>query len=233
MVTVVCWRWGTKYGPGHVARLQGMLRRRLTLPHELVCITDKPNELPPGVRPAPLPKPLAIDGKCLRRLWIYSDAAGALGDRLLQIDLDVVLTDSITPLVDRPEPFVIWRSDSNYRDKWAYNPTLLLLTAGARADIWDRFRRNPRQVWDAAFYDGWRPEVNSDQAIMSYLLKDEVVPIWTDRDGLHAYRVFAGKYGDQGATLPPGCRLVSFHGPRDPGVAELQRKSPWIAEHWH
>jgi hypothetical protein len=32
--------------------------------------------------------------------------------------------------------------------------------------------------------------------------------------------------------LPPGTRIVSFHGPRDPGVPELQQKSPWIQEHW-
>jgi hypothetical protein len=224
VITVVCWWWGHKYPSGHVAKLQSMLSRHLTLPHRLVCLTDKPTQLPAGVIPAKLPKPLPFDGKCLRRMWLYSAKAGRLGDRLLQLDLDVVITANIDALVDRPEPFVIWKSDSNWKDGWAYNATVMLITPGAKDDVWQRFSANPKRIFDEAEAD--------DQAIACYLMKDQQVPVWHEADGIRAYRVFAGKHGDRGQFLPVGTKIVSFHGPRDPGVADLQAKSPWIAEHW-
>ncbi len=233
MITVVLWKWGKKFTPAHVSKMQSMLSRHLHLPHRIVCITDTPKELPPGVTPAPMPKILAGDYKGLRRMWLYSAKAGKLGDRLLQLDLDVILTDSIDPIVDRPEPFVIWKSDSNWGEKWAYNATLMLITPGAKDDVWQRYAADPLGVMRAAEVAGFGAKVNSDQAAAMYLLKDDpAVPVWTQADGVYAYRVFAGKYGDRGQHLPDGCRLVSFHGPRDPSQAELQQKSPWIAEHW-
>lgn len=232
VLTVCCWRWGHKYPVSHVAKLQSMLSRHLTVPHRLVCLTDKPNELPAGVIPAALPKQLPFDGKCLRRMWLYSAKAARLGDRLLQLDLDVVITSNIDHLALRPEPFVIWKSDSNWKDKWAYNATVMLITPGAKDDVWQRFAKNPKGIFDEAEADGWGPKVNSDQAIACYLMKDQQVPVFTENDGIYAYRVFAGKHGDRGERLPDGCKLVSFHGPRDPGIAELQKKSPWIRTHW-
>lgn len=114
VITVVCWNWGRKYGGmSHVARLQSMVRRHLHQEHRLVCITDQPKRVPTGVIAAKMPKLLAGDHKCLRRLWLYSAEAAKLGDRLFQIDLDVVIVDAIDPIVNRPEPFVIWKSDSN------------------------------------------------------------------------------------------------------------------------
>jgi hypothetical protein len=244
MITVVTWRWGKKYGPGHVAKMQSMLSRHLHQPHRLVCITDRPKELPKGVEPAAMPSVLSWDFKGLRRMWLYSAEAARLGDRLFQLDLDVVLTDTIDPIVNRPEPFVIWKSDSNWKDKWAYNATVMLITPGAQEPLWRRYIANPRGIFDEAERDGWGSRVNSDQALACYLLKGQDVPVWTAADGVVAHRVFAGKHGDRpcacaetpgvgcGQHLPAGARIVSFHGPRDPSIPYLQEKSRWIREHW-
>ncbi len=233
MITVCLWKWGKKYTASHVARMQSMLSRHLTLPHRIVCITDQPKDLPAGVTPAPMPKLLAGDYKGLRRMWLYSAKAGVLGDRLLQLDIDVILTANIDSIVDRPEPFVIWKSDSNWGEKWAYNATVMLITPGAKDDVWRRYSADPLGVMRAAEKAGFGAKVNSDQAAAMYLLKDDShVPVWTQDDGIYAYRVFAGKHGDRGQVLPAGCKIVSFHGPRDPAMPELQAKSPWILDHW-
>lgn len=212
--------------------MQSMLSRHLHQPHRVVCITDQPKDLPVGVEPATMPPVLSWDFKGLRRMWLYSVDAGKLGDRLFQLDLDVVLTDTIDPIVNRPEPFVIWKSDSNWKDKWAYNATVMLITPGAKDDVYQRFMANPKGIFKEADADGWGPKVNSDQALACYLMKDQEVPVWTQDDGIYAYRVFAGKHGDRGQVLPDGARIVSFHGPRDPSIPDLQQKSPWIQEHW-
>ena len=251
MITVVVWRWGEKFTKGHVARMQSMLQRHLHLEHRLVCITDQPKDLPGGVVPAPMPKLLSWDFKGLRRMWLYSAEAARLGDRLFQLDLDVVITDTLDPIVNRPEPFVIWKSDSNWPvgpspvEKWAYNATVMMVTPGAKDDVWQRWNADPKRIFREADEDGWGSKVNSDQALACYLLKGHDVPVWTKADGIFAYRVFAGKHGDRecgpacvdegagcGVHLPTGCRIVSFHGPRDPSQVELQQKSPWIRAHW-
>lgn len=233
MITVVVWKWGTKYGIEHLTRMRSMLARHLSLPHKIVCLTDQPNAVPDGIEGHRLPKKFpGSDMKCMRRLWIYSPKLAQLGERVLQLDLDMVLTRSIDPIVDRPEPFVIWKSDSNVVHGWGYNPSVLLMTPGARADVWDRYRADPARVMADAEAAGWWVKVNSDQAIMSYLLAGEDVPHWTDADGVVAYRVIGGKRGQRGQTLPEHARIVSFHGPRDPSSQDLHQKSPWLAEHW-
>lgn len=234
MLTVVVWRWGKKFSPDHVARMRSMLSRHLHQPHRIVCITDKPKELTKGIESAPMPASiLKWDIKTLRRMWLYSKDARSIGDRLFQLDLDVVITDTIDPLVNRPEPFVIWKSDSNWKDKWAYNATAMLVTPGAVHDVWERWWSDPKRIFAEAEADGWGPKTNTDQAIACYLLKDREVPVWTWEDGIRAFRVFAGKHGDKSSELPEGTRIVSFHGPRDPSIPDLQRKAPWIREHWN
>jgi len=247
VITVVLWHWGQRYGRRHLVAMQSMLRRHLDLPHEIVCITDRPQDVPAGMRTFDVKHTIPpMDSKCLRRMWLYAGPQpkgrpwpGDLGARLLQLDLDVVLTDNITPLIDRPDPFVIWLSESTVKPNrphgWAYNATVMLLDAGARADVYTRFQANRKAVIKAANADGWDVDTNSDQAIATFLLKDRPPAVWTPEDGIHSYRGFAGPDGNKDTGLPPGCRIVSFHGrsgARHPGAPDLQAKSPWIQELW-
>jgi hypothetical protein len=232
VITVCLWKWGKKYSMGHVQRMQSMLRRQLTLPHRIVCFTDNPKALPKGVEPAEMPKKLPGDYKALCRMWMYSPKAARLGDRLFQLDLDLVLVTKIDTIVPRPESFVIWKSDSNTEHHYGYNPSVMLITPGARRDIWDAYSADPIGVCKAADAAGWWAATNSDMGVVSYLLQANHPATFTAEDGVLAYRVFAGKHGDRGQTLPDGARIVSFHGPRDPSIPDLQKKSPWIQEHW-
>ena len=40
IVTVLCMKWGAKYGPDYVNRLYGMVARHLRRPFRFVCLTD-------------------------------------------------------------------------------------------------------------------------------------------------------------------------------------------------
>lgn len=247
MITVCLWHWGRRYTTTHLAKMQSMLARHLSLPHRITCITDMPSDVPSGMGVFDIRHTVTkTDFNCIRRMWLYAGQnkkgkpwPGDLGDRLLQLDLDVVLTSSIDPLVDRSDPFVIWKSESTKRANrphgWAYNATMLLLTPGARRDVWDRYSADRSGIERAADVDGWDVKCNSDQAIATFLLKDTPPAVWTQEDGIHSYRAFAGPDGCKDTGLPEGCRVVSFHGRRGnrhPGAPELQKKSPWIREHW-
>lgn len=229
--------------------MRGMLARQLHLEHRVVCITDHPEDVPGGIKTFDVKHTLLkYDSKCLRRMWLYSGPQpkgkpwpGDLGDRLLQLDLDMVLTDDVTPLFDRPEPFVILKGESTRQPHrphgWAYNATVMLLTAGARRDVYDAYSADQMGVIRAANRAGWDVTTNSDQGVATYLLaKGEPPAFWTLEDGIYSYRGIAGPDGMKGHEgLPKGCRIVSFHGrsgARHPGAKELQERSPWIKEHW-
>ena len=47
MATVLCMKWGRRYGPDYVNTLYSMLRRHLSVGHRLVCLTDDQG----GIRP--------------------------------------------------------------------------------------------------------------------------------------------------------------------------------------
>lgn len=246
MITVVLWKWGRKYTRRHIEVMQSMLARHLSLPHRIVCITDRPDDLPSGVDSFDIRYTIPrADFKCIRRMWLYAGESkpgkkwpGDLGERLFQVDIDVVITGSLDAIVGRPEPFVIWKSDSNYGEKWAYNATVMLLTPGARADVWTRYREDPKRRFAEAEAAGYGAKVNSDQAMATYLMKDSPPAVWTTEDGIYAYRVLAGKNANRDEGLPANARLVSFHGSskegptRDPSNAQLYHGSPWIAQHW-
>lgn len=242
MITVCLWKWGDRYGVEHLEKMQSMLKRHLSLPHEIVCITDNRYTVPAGMHYFSVRETIKrkeFEFNCVRRMWLYSAEAKKLGKRLLQLDLDMVLTDSIDPIVDRPEPFVIWRSDSTKKPGrphgWAWNATVMLSDAGARDDVWQAWSRSPKKVARQADAAGWDYKCNSDQAIGTYLLLKGQVAEWTAADGIHAYRVFAGPDGMKDKGLPEGCRMVSFHGRRgirNPANKTLQERSPWIREHW-
>ena len=38
---ILCMKWGTKYGAEYVNRLYNMVKRHLTLPFKMVCLTDR------------------------------------------------------------------------------------------------------------------------------------------------------------------------------------------------
>lgn len=223
MLTVVCFLWsdqdraaqrGYAFGEHHVATLRSMLSRHLSLPHELVCVTDRTLAL--DVRTVPLDPTLAIAGTTYAKLQLFRpDAAVVLGERLLYVDLDVVIVDDLTPIVDRREDVVLWRNpheDAPRGTRW--QTSMILMTAGARPEVWTWF--DP-EMTPGAMGRRWG---GHDQAWISQVLSEEAR--WTEADGV----VVAAR------QLQPGARIVFFPGRQDPSQAKTQARCPWIAEHW-
>jgi hypothetical protein len=228
VLTVLTWQWGA-YPMTHVARLRSMVNRYLSQPHRMVCITDRPGDVPEGVIGMRTPPLQPGDYLCTRRLWHFSPEAETLGPRVVHFDLDVVIAGPLDPLLDRDEPLVLWRCESKRVHGWAYNPTVTLFTPGTRTDLWDRYVADPIGLLRAADADGWCAR-NSDQAILTYLLQHEPQPHWTEADGVVSYRLLTHRR--QEGELPVHARVVSFHGKHDPSDPRVQARSPWIARYW-
>jgi len=84
-LTVLCVRFGTKYGREYVERLRNMAARHIKVPYEFVCLTDDINPIQ-GVRS--IVQPLAG----YHRLWWHKvhmfDSGLPLSGRILYFDLD-------------------------------------------------------------------------------------------------------------------------------------------------
>lgn len=231
MITVVCWKWRQPgyrsiFQPYHVHVLRNMVKRNLSVPHRFVCITDDAT----GINPALVetmelwnePNIVLPQGKpnCYRRLRVFADdVSDWLGDRILSIDLDTVITGDITSLVDINDDFKIWGDTAR---NTPYNGGFWLLKAGARTQVWDKFTNNVPKITKS------QRMVGSDQAWLSYCLGPRENR-WTTDDGVYSFRNHLGSGTE---PLPDDARIVFFHGKFDPWDAEVQKQSPWIKKYY-
>jgi hypothetical protein len=241
IIDVICFKWKPRVGyrssfdARAVNTLRNMVSRNLHLPHRFTCITDDARGIDPEVRIIPVWDTYAkvqnpsspVNPSCYRRLKIFSQEARELiGERIVCMDLDVVITADITPLIDRYDDFIIWGGQNispQYRKPYSwYNGSLMLLRAGTRQQVWKQFdpHRSPREANSA----GCR---GSDQGWISYILgKHEKT--WGTEDGVYSYRNHIQPSGD---ILPDNARFISFHGKYDPWHPHCE-SLPWIREHY-
>lgn len=237
-ITVVLWKWRSngnwkKYSAGHVNAIVAMVDAHLDLPCDYVLITDDPIGVDPAVRCLPLEKvaanlPMvrAPQRNAYRRIGLFNAAMrDVLGKRLLQLDLDTVIIKNITGMVDRPEPFVIWKSPSIGPTGYALNPSFMLMTAGAQRQVYDRYVVDPVGVASAAKLAGF---TSTDQAVISHLATSDAVTI-DETDGMVSFR----DHLQRGALKPDAAvKVVSFMDRFDPADPLLQDRCPWIARHY-
>lgn len=234
MIAVVCWTWNVgfrTYTPAHVNTLAAMIGRHLTLPHRVICITDEKEGFSDAVTVIPTPEEARPLGdlrtpegnrfpSCYRRLWMFSEQAKMLGDRVMLLDVDLVVTRSLDPLFERKEEFVGWRPYRDWGNQCRFGGGLYLMTPGTRTKVWDDFK-GAASIAEARAH-GFR---GSDQAWISYKLA-ATDPYFDRSSGVYSIR----DLGDP-RKLPADARLVQTNGPMKPWSAEGQTV-PWIRENW-
>lgn len=217
---MVAWKWGAKYAPKYVERLKAGVNRNIKMPHRFVCITDDPTGLTCETWPLPTPDLIKVRDGCYSRLIMFSQDWQARNniDRLVCLDLDVVVTGSLDALFSRLEHFVILHG--GHFNPCPFNGSVMLIDRGARPEIWSRFTVKEAEAVSMA--DGtWR---GSDQTWISHVAPDAAG--WTHLDGVYAFRKPGWMTGDD---LPADARIVAFPGKKDP--SQLLHR-PWIRKHW-
>jgi hypothetical protein len=228
VLTVLTWFWRqpegkTQYHAWMVNVWADMVRRNLSLPHRIACVTDTPEGLDPRIEIIGPPRDFERvriptwkehRPQCLRRLAMFApDAAERFGERFVCMDLDCVVTGPLDPLFDVPDDFRIFRGTSPARP---YNGSLMLLTAGARPEVYTEFTPEAAAVAGRRF-------IGSDQAwIMHRLGRGEAT--WGPEHGV-------GWHRSRGSPVP--ARILFFPGgpkpwdlPELPAVAEHYRRDP-------
>lgn len=249
MISVVTFKWKPKPGyrsnfySGHVNVMRNMVERHYHKPHRFLCVTDDPEGLDPRIEVVPLwndyasvPNPTWPDGpSCYRRLKVFSEwFRQYAGDRFVCIDLDAVIVNDITPLWDRTEPFLIFKSHL------AHIPvcgSMFMMDTGSQSFVWRDF--NPATSPALSHNAGCR---GSDQGWMTYCYRGRNVPGWSNRDGVYSYMEMAPKVSTRrrvvqqavpgSGPLPADARIVFFTGKPDPWDHVAKTQSPWIDEHY-
>ncbi len=227
MLTVMTWLWSQPGGRATYTAAQvniwaDMVRRNLTLPHRIACVTDMPEgidhdiaiiEPPRDFEDVQIPTWTGGRPQCLRRVAMFSPDAGKLfGDRFVSMDMDCVIAGSLDPLFSRAEDIVLYESPGPAPDGRPYNGSMLMMTAGARPQVYQDF--TPEGAVEAG-----RRYAGSDLAWISYVLgKGEAV--WNEEDGV----VWWGRRGHADA------RLMFF--PGFPKPWNLIGGHAWVSDHY-
>jgi len=225
MLSVVTFLWGTKYHPGYVDRLGEGLLRHMNMPYRFVVVTERPQTFGPTMSYQVRLQDIELTRikGCFARLRLFDPTfqrkLGCLpGDRILVLDLDLILTGKLAPLIERPEPFVILQGVNNPKHPCLYTGTIWLTTAGYRPDVWSDFSLEAAEKLPRyAFPD--------DQGWMHHKLPN--AGAYTDQDGVWAFR--KGPWPEGCLGLPEGARVVAFPGSRDP--AQFVHL-PWVRKEW-
>lgn len=215
-MSVIAWLWSqdrcrTKYVAEHVNLWADMVRRHLTLPHRICCVTDEPAGIDPSIEIIAPPSDFldiaspswSVErGKpqCYRRLSMFRrDAAEIFGERIVCMDLDCVIGASLDPLFDRDDDLVLFKGTVPSRP---YNGSLQMIRAGCRPDVFEDFNQ------DAALESGAR-FCGSDQAWLMHKLGPDV-PTWGEDDGVFW---FNGRFRSQARAR---ARVLFFPGKSKP-----------------
>ncbi|MEH2508687.1 hypothetical protein V1291_000041 [Nitrobacteraceae bacterium AZCC 1564] len=230
LLTVLTWLWSqpsgrATYTAQHVNTWADMVRRNLTIPHRIACVTDMPEGIDSRVSIIAPPRdfehvriPTWGEEKpqCLRRLAMFRrDASLIFGRRFVSMDMDCVIAGNIDDLFSRGEDLVLYKSPSgDIPNPRPYNGSMLMMTAGARPEVYERF--TPEGAVAAG-----QQYVGSDQAWISHALGAGEAT-WSEEDGV----VWWGRW-KQGAQG----RLMFF--PGFPKPWDLLDDHEWIRLHYH
>lgn len=223
MLTILTWLWSTKYGDDYVRKLASGICRHLKQPHQLLLVSDRKIKID-DVRNVAIPRQdrylLHLPG-CFARLRMFDPAwqsSTQLHDRIVSLDLDVVITGTLDPLFDRTEEFVILQG-ANSENPNPYNGSCWMLQAGAHPEVWSEFTlEKARGIKRHAFPD--------DQGWFWHMMPRAAGWKCGRESGIFAYQKPGWPKGD---ALPNDARMVVFPGWRDPGKFE---HLDWVREHW-
>lgn len=230
MLTVLCVRYGNKYGKEYVERLRNMVQRHLTLPYEFVCLTDDPSPIS-GVR-------LIIEPNAgYAKPWWHKvhmfDPSLPISGRILYLDLDVLICGNIDKLVLNKEEkdfFGIRDFNRKFIPNWnILNSSVMSWEGGYHPDIWTVFKTDPTKAQRLHGDQDWIWQVARsritfwpDQYIMSYK--------WELRERSETERV-SGKLRfktTRNPIIPKECCVVVFHG--DPKPENIQ--DSFVVDNW-
>lgn len=226
MLAISTWLWGDKYGPEDVIKLRNAVKRHLKQKHRFLVMTERERqwEPPEGIERHAIKDPelLAHQG-CFARLRMFDygwQRNRNIDDRLVCLDLDIVITNRLDQLFDRPETFVIL-GGANSVNPCPYNGSVMMLRPGHHGELWTEFSmEKAQQIKYHVFPD--------DQGWIAHLLPNAATWPCGTKSGIYAFK--KPGWPVNSFALPADARIVAFPGARRP--QDYAKKLHWVRMHW-
>lgn len=224
MLAISTWLWGDKYSVEDVMKLRRGVARNLQQPHRFLVVTERDRDWEPeeGIERHAIKDPelLGVSG-CFARLRMFDRGwqhNRELDDRLVCLDLDMVVTGPLDTLFDRPEKFVIL-SGANSMNPCPFNGSVMMLRPGCHQEVWSDFSLEAASK--IKFY-----KFPDDQGWIWHKVPGAATWPCGRKSGIYAFMkpgwpMYAG--------LPGGARIVAFPGARRP---EEYKHLDWVRKHW-
>lgn len=237
MLNVITYFWhdpefANSYTADDVRFLQRSVAKNMTQDHVFACITDR-DELfdeDDDIWAIPLDYSTHVPGRCYARLMTFSPLAEDIfsGERVLQMDLDAIITGSLDELTLVDAPLVMWRNPTRVpwenptlgrRGRPLYNTSLLMHKTGTLKQVWRQFDINmtPQHIQD-------------DQWYLSALFGPDL-PYWDQSDGV--YRLAREDTPGSGVsgTLPANAKIVFGTGSNGKlWLPHNRAANPWVEQ---
>ena len=249
---ITCLKWGKGYPTHDTNVLFRALTDLMTTPFRFSCITDDPEGLDAGIEVVDLPEFALPRDDWNKGMWpklaTFKPGLFAAGTPVLMMDVDIVVIQDLTPLIDRirerPGLHIIhdWHDT---HERWFprlfpqerhSNSSVVGFLAGAQDQIWERFHR--------ADYATLRPQIN-DQEFIHHHARDR--HYWPDGWVLSFKKSLAWHMPVnffRAVPYPRDSFIVAFHGAPNPqdlaqpkgmrwGTPEKFGYSPvrWVADY--
>jgi hypothetical protein len=145
MTTVVCvWVMANvPYTVEYVTRLEAMVAKHLDRPYRFVCLTDRPWLVPAHLESIPMVWDRTQPGWWAKvRLF---DPSLKLTGRVLYLDLDTLIVDDLTPIVEYPADFALVPHAGTFNGREGravvkrFNSSVMTWQAGAQSALWSQW----------------------------------------------------------------------------------------------
>ena len=237
-------KWGHRYGPEFVNRLNKSIKRHTKKKTMLICYTDNSDGIDKDISCKPLPNinlPQEISSTPWRKISVWQYPLNYLKGDILFLDLDLVITGNLDRFFDyKPENFCVI-------ENWTQlgmgigNTSCFRFPAGKYKYLFDKFQENPKKIWK---------KYHIEQIFLSKEIKDQVfwpsewcksfkhnlLPKWP-------FRIW------KPAVLPIDTSIVAFTGKPDPDdvikgnwpvkksqfykkIYKQLRTPIWVADNW-
>ena len=242
--TLICLKWGERYGPEYVNKLHAMVKRNTNRPLRFICITDDRTGLDEGIEIRPMPEfdlPEIFRFAGFRRMFLFKETLYDLTGDVLHLDVDLLVTGSIDDFFDyKPEANYIVSENWTQPGAGIGNMSVFRYRIGTLTKIWDRFRADPL---------GMLKKYSNSQTFCSRTLGEfEMYPLeWCTGFKTSLIPAWPLRYFIEPKRPPAGVKIVAFTGKPDMDEAmrgewpekklrkrfyKVIRPTRWIADYW-
>ncbi|OQR93730.1 hypothetical protein THRCLA_08360 [Thraustotheca clavata] len=210
-ISVVCIKWGTKYGPEYVNKLYCGVRRHFQKTFEFYCLTEDSNGLVPKIHVLPLKEEFV---GWWNKAQLFAPDFPLLG-RIIYIDLDTVLVGDLSDLFTYNGSFGTLSTDDMYNERRrdGINSSVMIWSGITHSFIYTLLHKYFSSISQCIYkFDHFLEMTLPSHDILQSLYPNQILEYMQ-----HCQ-----------VSCPPTARLITF--PLEPKPATAT--APWLPSAW-